>query len=242
MRRIDHDPTEHGDLSLHQQAGHCRQVLCHSRRRRVGAVSRTEGVVHVEVAQRGQLLGEGRVVFRLARMEAHVLQHHDLAILHRLHRGFNRRADAVVEVADRTADQLAQPLRQWSGSIGLIDLPIWAAEVGEQNDARLPFDEVLNSRNRLADPGIVDDPAVLHRDVEIDADQHALPGDVHVADGDFLQRPADRGVRGQFSRSPMNTVRSTTRHEYPHSLSYQLKTLPWRSPITMVNGASTIDE
>src|SRR2546423_4860280 len=40
----------------------------------------------------------------------------------------------------------------------------------------------------------------------------------------------------------MNTERSTTRHEYPHSLSYHEKTLPWRSPITIVNGASTIDE
>ena len=40
----------------------------------------------------------------------------------------------------------------------------------------------------------------------------------------------------------MKTARSTTRQEYPHSLSYQLKTFPWRSPTTIVSGASTIDE
>src|SRR5207302_6443432 len=117
-----------------------------------------------------------------------------------------------------------------------------AAEVRHQDHARPPFDQILNGRDRFSDSCIVNDPPVLQRDVEIDPDQHALPGDVDVADGGFLQRAADRGVRGQFSRSPMNTVRSTTRHEYPHSLSYQEKTLPRWSPTTIVSSASTIEE
>jgi len=114
--------------------------------------------------------------------------------------------------------------------------------VRHQDHARTPFDQVLDGRDRLSDPGIVDDPAALERDVEIDANQHALAGDVDVANRGFLQRAAQRDVGSQFSRSPMNTVRSTTRQEYPHSLSYQAKTLPWRSPTTIVSGASTIDE
>jgi len=179
----------------------------------VGTVRRPEGVVDVELAQRRQLPGEFRVVFRFARVEAHVLQHHDLAIMQRLHHGLHRRTNAVVQMAHRTCDQLAQPLRQGSRSVGLIDLAVRPAEVRHQDDACVALDEVLNGRNRLADSGIVDDPAALHRDVEVDADQHALTGDVDVADSGFLQRAAQGGVRGQFSRSPMNTVRSTTRHE-----------------------------
>src|SRR5580704_11060318 len=40
----------------------------------------------------------------------------------------------------------------------------------------------------------------------------------------------------------MRFTRSTTRHEYPHSLSYQASTLTVRSPSSIVDGASKIDE
>jgi hypothetical protein len=42
----------------------------------VRAVSRTEGVVDIEVGQRGELLGELGGVLRLARIEAGVLEEH----------------------------------------------------------------------------------------------------------------------------------------------------------------------
>ncbi len=196
-----------------------------------------EGVVDVKLAECGQPPGEVRVVFRLSRMEADVLQHHDLAVAHRHHGGLDRRTNAIVEMAHGAVDQLAEPLGQRRGPIGVIDLAVRAAEVRDHDHPRIAFDQVLDGWDRLPDPGIVDDPAVLCGDIEVDADQHAPAGDVDVANRGFLQRPAaDRLLRlglrvlprvgSQFSRSPMNTVRSTTRQEYPHSLSYQAKTLP----------------
>src|SRR4029077_1699084 len=142
------------------------------------------------------------------------------------HGSFHRRANAVVEVGDGADHQLAEPLRQRRGPIGLIDLAVRPTEVGNQDHARAPFDQVLDGRDRLPDSGIVDDPAVVDRDVEIDAHEHPLASDVDVADRGLMEPAAMADVGSQFSRSPMNTVRSTTRQEYPHSLSYQAKTLP----------------
>src|SRR5207245_11344593 len=165
-------------------------------------------------------------VFRLPGMEANALQHHDLAVARRRHGGLDRRTDAVVQVAHGAAHQLAKPLREWRGPVGLVDLAVGAAEVGDQDHSGTALDQVLDGGERLPDPGIVDDAAVLDRDVEIDPDQHALARDVDVANRGFLEHAAQADVGSQFSRSPMNTARSTTRQEYPHSLSYQEKTLP----------------
>src|SRR4030088_1669031 len=194
----------------------------------MGAVGGAEGVVDVQLAKVGQLPGEVRVVFCLSRIEADVLEHHDLAVAHRLDGSLDRRTDAVVQMAHGAADQLAEPLCQRRGSVSCLDLSVGPAEMRDQDHARASLEQVLDGRDRLPNPGIVDDPAVLDRDVEVDAYQDALARNVDVTNGGLLQRSADRMCRlvgGQFSRSPMNTVRSTTRQEYPHSLSYQEKTL-----------------
>src|ERR1700704_1041851 len=99
-------------------------------------------------------------------------------------------------------------MRQRRGPVGFIDLSVGPAEVRDQDHARTAFEEVRYGLDRLANAGIVGDPPVLDRNVEIDSNQDTLAGDVDVADGGFLERAADRGVRGQFSRSPMKTVRA----------------------------------
>jgi hypothetical protein len=58
--------------------------------------------------------------------------------------------------------------------------------VGDEDHPGAAFDKVLDGWDRLADPGVVDDPAVLDRNVEVDADQDPLTGDVDLADGGFL--------------------------------------------------------
>ena len=146
-------------------------------------------------------------------MEADVFQHHDLAVAHRFDGVLDRWSDTVVHMANGAGYELAEPRRQGRGPVRVVDLAVRAAKMRDEDEAGAPFDQVLNRRDRLADAGVVDDAAVLQGDIEIDAHQHPLAGDVDVANGGFVERPADRGVRGQFSRSPMYTVRSTTRHE-----------------------------
>src|SRR5256714_6857318 len=242
MRGIGHDPAQGYHLALHQESGDGRQVLRDPHRRGVGSVRGAEGIVDIELAEGGQLPGKGRVVLRFAGIEADILQHHNLAVAHRSHCGLDRGTDAVLQVGHGASHELAEPLRQRRGPVGVVDLAVGAAEMGDQDHAGTALEQVLDGRERLADAGVVDDAAILDRDVEVDADQHALARDVEVANRGFLERAAQADVGSQFSRSPMNTARSTTRQEYPHSLSYQENTLPCRSPMTMVSGASTMDE
>ncbi len=66
---------------------------------RVGAVRGAEGIIDVDVAESGEVPGEGWVIFGFARVEADVLQHHDVAVLHGLDGGLDRGTDAVIEMA-----------------------------------------------------------------------------------------------------------------------------------------------
>ena len=62
------------DLGLHEQARVGRQEGRDAHGRGMGAVGRPEGVVHVDVAIRGQCPGKGRIVLLLGSVEAQVLQ------------------------------------------------------------------------------------------------------------------------------------------------------------------------
>ena len=146
-------------------------------------------------------------------MEADVLQHHDVAVAHGLDRDLDRRADAVVHVLDRPADQLGQPAGERRRAIGIVHLAVGAAKVGHQDHTRAALDQVLNRRDGFSDSGVVDDSSVLEGNVEIDPHEDASARNVDVTDGGFVKSAAGRGVRGQFSRSPMKTARSTTRQE-----------------------------
>ncbi|MMZ68486.1 hypothetical protein D1872_311790 [compost metagenome] len=49
-----------------------------------------------------------------------------------------------------------------------------------QNHFRAVFDQILDRRQRFANPGIVGNLAVLHRHIEIHADKHAFAGYFHI--------------------------------------------------------------
>ena len=97
-----------------------------------------------------------------------------------------------------------------------------------EDHARAALAQRRDRRQRRADARVVADRAVLQRNVEIDAAEHA---------------PARDLQRIQASRQLHKTlvIRSTSRLEKPHSLSYQEMTLAWR-PWTIVSLESKIDE
>ena len=82
-------------LGLHQPPGIGRQPLGQAGDRGVGAVRDRECVVDVEIAQRGELVGEGRVALLLAGMEAQVLEQRHAALGQRIDHGMRQLADAV---------------------------------------------------------------------------------------------------------------------------------------------------
>src|SRR5262249_13731101 len=78
-------------------------------------------------------------------------------------------------------------------------------------------------RQHGGEPQVVLDVAVAQRHVAVDAHEHAGA----VGDPEVLQaREVDGHPGGCASYSPTNATRSTTRFDYPHSLSYQPSTLP----------------
>jgi hypothetical protein len=67
---------------------------------------RTKGVVDIDlVAQAGECLSKGVVVFLFLLMEAQVLQYQHVAVLHRTGFGLRRVANAVVSKVNRLAQQ-----------------------------------------------------------------------------------------------------------------------------------------
>src|ERR687888_414011 len=104
----------------------------------------------------------------------------------------------------------------------------------ENNGFGAVLDRVLDRGERGADPRVVRDRAVLDRDVEVDAYQHAPSLQIEILDAPF-------GDYSAFHYSPFVTMwrtRSTQRFEYPHSLSYQASTFTKSPSMTFVYDAS----
>jgi len=93
------------------------------------------------------------------------------------------------------------------------------------------LEELGESGKRPADAKVIGDGPALERDVQVGADEDPLPGDV-----------AEIVERGQaHSEAATISTSSTSRFEYPHSLSYQPITLT-RLPMTIVDWASNVQD
>ena len=82
--RVADGVAEELQLLLDEEADHARLALHrlrHAERAGVLAVGGAEGVVHVDVAELGELLGEVRVVLLLFLVEAEVFQQQHVAVL-----------------------------------------------------------------------------------------------------------------------------------------------------------------
>ena len=107
-RRLVEHAAQRVDLLHQQRAGVGRQQARDGVGGGVRAMRGREGIADEDVAELGQLRGEGRIVLLLALVEAQVLQHGDVAVLQRGHHLGRRLADAVGREGDRLAEQLAQ--------------------------------------------------------------------------------------------------------------------------------------
>ena len=114
--------------------------------------------------------------------------------------------------------------------VGLGELAfLGPAEVRADADpGRATLEQELESRQSSSDTCVVGDSAVLERNVQVGTDKHHLARNVGLA-----YRPGL--LQSSF---PM---RSTRRHEYPHSLSYQPNTLTML-PFAIVNSLSKMHE
>ena len=162
------------DLGLHGAAGIGRQLAREAFGRGVGAMGGGEGVVDIDVAERGHRSDERRVVLFLALVEAGVFQQQHVAVGHLGDGGFRRRPDAIRSEGDRLAEMRRERGGDGLQRIGLVRPVLRAAEMGEQDDLAALAGDFVQRRQDAVDPGGVGHLAVIHRHVEVDADKHAL--------------------------------------------------------------------
>ena len=169
---------------------------------------RSEGVVHVQIGKAGQRLGERGVVGFLARVKAQVLQEQEVTGAQPLDRVLDARPERIAGHADRAAQELAQAVGDRLEAVRVVDLAMGSPQVAGHDHGRPMLQQVDEGGDAGPDPGVVGDPAVVQRDVQIGPQEDPFALDVDVANGQFVQRP-EPGDRHR--RAPMNAARSATR-------------------------------
>ena len=100
------------------------------------------------------------------------------------------RADDVEGAGDGLVEELREADGDGQHAHRLDDLAVGAAEVGDEDDDCLAVAEVGDGGEGGADAGVVEDLLrfLVDGDVEVDAHEDALAGDIDVADGLLVHR------------------------------------------------------
>ena len=196
MRRAVEQASESTSTSAEQEQPRRRGSDRGRRRdRRVGAVRRAEGVVHVELAEPGSRdAAPGRPSSRP--LEAQVLEQHDVAGLrgrdHRLDRGPHHPGASVTGEPSSSPRRLATGAIEYCGSTAPFGRPRSAPD----HHHRTPLAQPLDGGQRGADAEVVGDPVAVEGDVEVDPREDPLPA---------LQRRSSRPA-GAAPRSSVTVV------------------------------------
>ena len=182
------------DLALEQQARVGGKQVRHSLGGGVGPMGGAEGVVHVQIGERRQPPGQLRVVARLARLEAAVLEHQHVARA-RAVEPCARPPGPTTAGASATSEpsNSTEPRRDRGHRERRVD-SLRPPQVRDEHQRRAALAQQLDGRQRAANPRVVLDLAVGERDVEVDPHQHPLPLHGCIPDARLVeaQRGPDR--------------------------------------------------
>ncbi len=146
--------------------------------RRVRPVRDRESVVDVIIAQSGHRLGQLGIVLLLAVVEARVLEHPDIARKHRRDRPLRLRPGAILDEAHRPARQAMERQHQLRGRHVGPDLAPGPPQMRQQEHDRAAVAKLEHGREHGLEPRVVGHARAVHRHVQIDADEHALAGQI----------------------------------------------------------------
>src|SRR3990172_3517912 len=255
--RATHNPIERLKLTLHEESGRGRLKKARDRRdRRMSAVGRSKGIVHVTVGQPGQRLGKGRIVGFLFGMKPEVFEEKQLPWLE----PFGERLNLLTNAVRRDGHGPAEQLRQFDRHRGERIFGLWLsfrpAEVGSENGRRsLPL-RVADGWEERFDSRRIGDRPVREGSVQVASQKETLTTEVKVLDVELRHTDRSPTTVGEL-KSPLHcrkvrdahqsdlaisVIRSLTRQEYPHSLSYHERILTRLPSISAVEGRSTIEE
>ncbi len=169
-----------------------------------GAVGRREGIHDVDVAECRHLLRQLVLVF-LALVEARVLEQDHLARLAR------HAIEPVAFEADLAAQHFREPRRHRRQRKLFGRNPfLGTAEVRHQQHASTGLLRRFDRRQGRADARVAGDDAVLHRDVQVFADQDPLALEVHITHPEHADHalPPCSGGQRRFSRAHFEMTRA----------------------------------
>ncbi len=178
-------------LGLHQPPGGGGQDAGDGLGRGMGPVRNGKGVVDVEIAQGGQLLGEARVVLFFLGVEAQVFQNADVAVVKVLDDCFSRSADAIGGEGDGAVQNLGQGVGDRLQAHLRDDLAFGATEVRQHADPGPGGGQIGQGFRRALQARGVGHFTVLHRHVQVATDQNGLSPDIKVVDGLELAHVGD---------------------------------------------------
>ena len=137
-----------------------------------------EGVVDVEIAMRSDAAREFGIVGFFARPEPHVVEQADITIAQDADRLFDHGPHHLGDEHDFLVQHLLDIALHEAGAHGRVTLPLGSSEMGEQQDLGALVGELENGRLHRLDASHVGGRAILHRQIEVDAYQRDLAGDV----------------------------------------------------------------
>ena len=148
---------QRADFGQHGRAGISGQQTRNRFGGCVRAVGDGEGVIHIDVAEFGDLSGESRVVLLLALVIAEVFQHTDLARRKAIDQRLRGRSNAVLAEENRDAEQGRQFLCHRLQRVLRHRLAVRAAEMRQYDNLRAAPQQVLESGKEPFDPGRIGD-------------------------------------------------------------------------------------
>src|SRR6185369_13790402 len=201
----------------------------------MGPMCGRETVVDIIIAELGHRLGELWVVLFLAEVEARIFEDADIAREHRGQRSLCLRPLAILDKTHGPSREPVNRQHQLRGRHVGPYLALRPPEMRQQEDHRAMVREFKHCRKHCAQARVICDFRPVHRNVEIDAHQHLLAGQVlrQIVEGLEPRHP--------YPRAAIAAAVSTMRFEKPHSLSYQLTTLTSLPSITAVSRLSMVE-
>src|ERR1022692_353229 len=186
-------------LFLHKQASRrLRHELRNTHSGCLPPMRRAERIIHVEVRQASQLLGELLVVRFFFGVKPQILQQQGLTLFQLRGHLLRLRSHAVgPEAHVLAASQLfvehhAQPFRHRLQTHLQVGLAFRPAQMRSQNQSRAVAQRVLDGGQRFADARIVHNASVFQRNIEVDPHEDAVVVKREITDrqlGHWLVRP-----------------------------------------------------
>ncbi len=196
-----------------------------------------EGIVDIDIAERGECIDEGFAVLFFPGVEAGVFEEQEIAVAQRRDRLARLLADAIRGKSHR----LAEPCFEFSDNRSeriFVLTALGPAEMREDDDLRALGGNLLQIREDAVDARRIRHFRAVHRHVEIDADQDPFAGKLGVVQN-WKRREWRCPCHPSF---PIATAVSAIRFEKPHSLSYQDTTRTSVPSMTRVWSTWKMDE